>query len=134
MRYHVRAILKPEQSDALKRTIEQRTLGRGSVAGGEYLRDMENAILMPDGTTEWVEVCFCATPLEEERPYWEAFFELLTITDATDRATCKHETGREPWACTDCTCTRKLERTLERQGEPFLGWLEHERLLERDAG
>lgn len=78
---------------------------------------------MDDGTTEWVEVCFCITRLEEERPYWEAYFELLDVTDATGRATCKHETGREAWACTDCTCVRTLERSLEQHGTPFLAQL-----------
>jgi hypothetical protein len=134
VRYHVRAKLKPDRATALKGAIDHGTLGRGSVAGSEYLRDMTQARWMPDGTTHWVEVCFCATPLEEERPYWEAYFELLEITDATDRSACKHESGREPWACVDCHCARKLERALGRQGTPFLGSLEHDRLSGDGAG
>jgi len=134
VRYHVRAKLKAERATALKRAIDRRTLGRGSVAGGEYLRDMHHARAMPDGTTEWVEVCFCATPLEEERPYWEAYFELLEIGDATLRTACKHESGRERWACTDCTCSLKLERDLERRGAPFLEGLGNDQLPGESAG
>lgn len=134
MRYHVRAKLKAERASALKRAIDRRTLGRGSVAGGEYLRDMHHARAMPDGTTEWVEVCYCAIPLEEERPYWETYFDLLEITDASERAACKHETGREPWACTACNCAAKLERALKQQGRPFLAQLENDQLSGQGTG
>ena len=120
MRYHVRARLKDGRGWALRQAIENRSLGRGSVAGGEYLRNMRQARLMPDGRVEWVEVCYCATPLEEERPYWEAFFDLLDVSDAHDRRACKHESGREHWACSDCTCSQKLEKALEQQGSSFL--------------
>jgi hypothetical protein len=75
MRYLVRARVKPGREAALLRAIEDGTLGRGSVAGGEYLRNMRDARLCDDGTTRWVEVCFCGTPLDEERPYWEQYFE-----------------------------------------------------------
>jgi hypothetical protein len=120
MRYHVRARLKEGRGWALRQAIEHRSFGRGSVAGGEYLRNMRQARLMPDESVEWVEVCYCATPLEEERPYWEAFFDLLIVSDAHDRRSCKHESGKEYWACSDCTCSRKLEDALERQGISFL--------------
>ena len=49
MRYLVTARLKPGQADALADAIETRTLGRGSVAGGEYLRNMADARHMDDG-------------------------------------------------------------------------------------
>jgi hypothetical protein len=71
MRYLVKARVKPGKEQALLRAIEDGTLGRGSVAGGEYLWDMQQARLTRDGTAHWVEVCFCRIPLEEERPYWE---------------------------------------------------------------
>jgi hypothetical protein len=41
------------------------TLGCGSVAGDEYLRDMKAARLCDDGTARWIEICFCPTPLLE---------------------------------------------------------------------
>jgi hypothetical protein len=84
---------------------------------------MENARRLEDGTVKWVEVCYCAVPLAEERPYWERYFDLERVQDAHHRRTCKHETGERPWACDDCDCTERLERKLAARGEPFLEWL-----------
>jgi hypothetical protein len=58
--------------------------------------------------------------LDEERPYWEKYFELLAVTDAHSRRDCRHENGSEPWGCSDCDCTRKLEERLGTQGQPLL--------------
>src|ERR1700747_1404178 len=85
MRYLVRAKLKPGGKQKLLQAIENETLGQGSVAEGEHLRNMKDARLSADGTARWVEVCYCPTPLEEERPYWEEHFELTKIQDANDR-------------------------------------------------
>jgi hypothetical protein len=71
MRYLVRARVKPGREGDLLKAIEDDTLGHGSVAEGEYLRNMEEARLCSDDTVRWVEVCYCPTPLQEERPYWE---------------------------------------------------------------
>ncbi len=65
MRYLVTARPKPARRCDLLRSIEDGTLGRGSVAEGEYLRDMHEARVLDDGKVKWVEVCYCATPLEE---------------------------------------------------------------------
>ena len=83
MRYLVTARVKPGREQALLDAIESRVLGRGSVAGEEYLRNMTDARLRSDGSIRWVEVCFCAVPLEEERPYWEEFFELVQSPGCT---------------------------------------------------
>lgn len=120
MRYLVTARVKPGKEGDLLRAIEQQSLGRGSVAGDEYLRNMTDARIRTDGTIRWVEVCFCATPLEEERPYWEEYFELVKVQDAHHRSKCRDETGEEPWACGDCDCTVKLEQHLANKGEDFL--------------
>src|SRR6476646_4118466 len=89
MRYLVTARVKPGKERALLDAIEPGKLGRGSVAGGEYLRNMTDARLRDDGSVRWVEVCFCATPLEEERPYWEEYFELMRVQDAHHRSKCR---------------------------------------------
>jgi hypothetical protein len=102
------------------KAIKDETLGRGSVAEGEYLRSMQDARLCPDETARWVEVCYCPTPLEEERPYWEDYFELAKVQDAHDRRKCHDQNGSEPWACGDCDCTRRLEMKLKPTGKPFL--------------
>jgi hypothetical protein len=120
MRYLVRARVKPGQEAALLAAIESGVLGMGSVAGGEYLRDMSHARLFDARTARWVEICFCATPLEEERSYWEKYFDLTKVQDAHDRRRCKDKNGSEPWACMDCDCTAKLEERLEHTGESFL--------------
>ena len=119
MRYLVTARVRPGREADLLRAIEAGTLGAGSVAGDEYVRNMRDARLFDDGKVKWVEVCFCATPLEEERPYWEEYFELLSVKDAHARSKCKHENGTEYWACISCDCTERLENRLAQEGCPF---------------
>jgi hypothetical protein len=119
MRYLVTARVKPGRRAALETAIEDGTLGAGSIAGDEYAHDMTHARQLPDGSVKWVETCFCATPLEEERPYWEEYFQLLSVKDAHARSTCRHENGTEYWACSTCDCTARLEARLRQQGVPF---------------
>ena len=69
-------------------------------------------IIGPAGLT----VCYCPTPLEEERPYWERYFELTRVQDAHDRRQRRDHNGSEPWACEDCDWTERLERKLASQG------------------
>ena len=126
MRYLVRARLKPGCARALLEVIEDESLGKGSVAEGEYLRNMKDARLCADETARWVEVCYCPTPLEEERPYWEQYFDLTRVQDAHDRRRCRDRNGSEPWACGDCDCTQRLERKLARLGKPFLECLRNQ--------
>lgn len=120
MRYLVRARVKPGHEADLLEAIEQQTLGQGSVAEGEYLRNMQDARLCADQTARWVEVCYCPTPLQEERPYWEEYFDLTRVQDAHDRRKCRDENGTEPWACADCDCTARLEQKLKDSGKSFL--------------
>ena len=120
MRYLVRARVKPGREGDLLQAIENQTLGQGSVAEGEYLRNMHDARLCPDQTARWVEVCYCPTPLQEERPYWEEYFDLVRVQDAHDRRKCRDENGTEAWACNGCDCTLKLEKKLAETGAPFL--------------
>lgn len=120
MRYLVRARVKDGREADLSEAIEKHTLGRGSVAEGEYLRNMKDARLCGDETIRWVEVCYCPSPLLEERPYWEEYFDLTRVQDAHDRRRCRDENGSEPWACGSCDCTQRLEQRLAETGESFL--------------
>jgi hypothetical protein len=120
MRYLVKARVKTGSEKALARAIAEGTLGRGSIAGGEYLEDMEQARLQEDGTTLWIEVCYCTIPLQEERPYWEEFFELISIRDAHSRRNCRHENRSELWACSNCNCTQRLHHHLQKTGKPLI--------------
>ena len=56
MRYLVTARVRPGREADLLKAIEDGTLGQGSVAGGEYLRNMTDARLRSDGAVRWVEV------------------------------------------------------------------------------
>jgi hypothetical protein len=125
VRYLVRARVKRGCEQKLLNAIEDGTLGQGSVAEGEYLRNMRQARLCQDDTARWVEVCYCPTPLQEEREYWEQYFDLTQVQDAHDRSRCRDQNGSEAWACSDCDCTERLERKLEATGEPFLDSLRH---------
>jgi hypothetical protein len=125
MRYLVRARVKRGCENKLLNAIEDGTLGQGSVAEGEYLRNMRQARLCQDDTARWVEVCYCPTPLQEEREYWEQYFDLTQVQDAHDRSRCRDQNGTESWACGDCDCTERLERKLEATGKPFLDSLPH---------
>jgi hypothetical protein len=99
--------------------IFDRSLGWGSIAGGEYLRNMAAARQLDDGTVRWVQVCYCPRPLEEEISYWEEYFELEQIKDAHNREQCRDTNGSEPWACSDCDCTERLEERLDTLGAGF---------------
>ena len=120
MRYLVTARVRPGKERDLLEAIEGGTLGTGSVAGDEYLRNMDEARLVHDGRVQWVEVCFCATPLEEERPHWEEYFELVRVQDAHARHRCRDLNGTEPWACGACGCTERLEAWMSTRDRPFL--------------
>lgn len=120
MRYLVKARVKAGREEKLLEAIHSGSLGEGSVAGDEYLHNMNSARAADDGTAHWVETCFCATPLAEERSYWEQYFELISIRDAHSRRNCRDVNGTEPWACCDCDCTGRLEAKLAVTGESFL--------------
>lgn len=119
MRYLVTAKVKPGRAEALDCAIDEGTLGKGSVAGDEYFRNMEQARQLQDGRVQWVEICYCPTPLAEERPYWEKYFELLKVQDAHARSRCSDLNGAEHWACDNCDCTARLESRLAQKGRSF---------------
>lgn len=119
VRYLVTAKVKAGREEALDRAITKGTLGRGSVAGDEYLQNMAEARQCENGNVQWVEVCYCPTPLQEERPYWEAYFDLLKVQDAHARSRCRDLNGTEYWACDNCDCTARLEARLQTKGRPF---------------
>jgi hypothetical protein len=120
MRYLVTARVKPGQESALRAAIDQETLGEGSIAGDEYLRNMKDARTDDTGRVKWVEVCYCPTPLAEEREYWEEYFDLEKVQAAHARSRCRDLNGQEYWACGDCDCSAKLEGRLASRGVSFL--------------
>ena len=123
MRYLVKARVKEGLHQDLLKAIQDGSLGQGSIAGDEYLYDMEHARITDDGTAHWIETCYCASPLQEERPYWEKYFELLSVRDAHNRKNCRDWNGDEPWACSNCDCTSRLEEQLRQRCKSFLNRL-----------
>jgi hypothetical protein len=119
VRYLVSAKVKPGRETALDKAIDDGTLGKGSIAGDEYLRNMSEARQLESGSVQWVEVCYCSTPLYEERPYWEKYFDLVKVQDAHARSRCRDLNGTQSWACDDCDCTARLEARLVTKGVPF---------------
>ena len=63
MRYLVRTRVKSDRAGDLLQAIENKTLGAGSVAGSEYLRDMQQARLLDDGSVRWFRSVFLLLPL-----------------------------------------------------------------------
>jgi hypothetical protein len=120
MRYLVTARVKPGRHAALRDAIDDGNLGRGSIAGDEYQENMDAARETEDGRVQWVETCYCPIPLLEERPYWEEYFALTKVQDAHDRRKCRDINGEEPWACSTCDCTDRLEARLAARGRSFL--------------
>ena len=119
MRYLVTARVKKGKEESLERAIDDGTLGSGSIAGDEYQRNMHNARQLSDRRVQWVEVCYCDPPLDEERPYWEKYFDLLKVQDAHARSRCRDWNGTENWACNHCDCTDRLEARLATRGKYF---------------
>jgi hypothetical protein len=73
-------------------------------------------------------ICCELRQCQEERPYWEEFFDLLHVKDAHSRKHCRDANGTEPWACWACDCTRKLEQRLKIIGASFLKLLKNDRI------
>ncbi|WP_317930435.1 hypothetical protein [Halioxenophilus sp. WMMB6] len=120
MKYLVKAKLKASLKNDLMREINADTLGSGSVAFGEYIKNMQQARVLEDGTLCWLEICFCSTPLAEELPYWQRYFEEITIENAHNPNNCQDYNGNAKRACFECSCTDQLEQTMLRWGEPFI--------------
>jgi len=120
MKYLVKAKLKESKQEALMQAISNGSLGTGSVAFGEYVKNMKQARLLDDGTVCWIEVCFCPAPLNDERPYWEAYFDDISIENAQDPKYCQDANGEAKRACFDCSCTEALEEEMLRWGTPFI--------------
>ena len=120
MRYLVTARVKPGREQALARPSRMARWAPDPSPAASTCATWNRARLLRDGSVKWVEVCYCNTPLEEERPYWEEYFDLMKVQDAHARTRCKDLNGEEAWACWDCDCTDKLEARLATWGPLFL--------------
>ena len=111
MRYLVRARVKPDREADLLKAIDSGALGHGSVAEGEYLRNMQDARFCEDQTARWVEICYCPTPLQEERPYWEQFSTSPVSRTRMTGANAATTTALNPGLVTDVTAPHGWKRS-----------------------
>ena len=98
---------KPQDLGSLKLTVQQfyRPSGDSTQQRG-VLAD----ITLPS-ITDHMDVA------EGDLDYPVAFDK---VQDAHARAQCRHENGAEPWACSDCDCTARLDQRLKATGTSFL--------------
>jgi hypothetical protein len=127
MKYLVKAKVKEQERENLLKEIEDETLGKGSVAFGEYMKNMNQARVLDDGTVAWIEICFCPTPLNEEKSYWEKYFEIITIEKAQNQKYCQDSNGDQKRACFECSCTEELEEEMLGWGKPFIHQLSNQK-------
>lgn len=120
MKYLVKVKLKESKASELFEEIRRGTLGTGSVAFGEYIKNMNHARMLDDGTVCWIEIRFCSIPLNEERPYWEKYFENITVENTQDPKYCQDSNGELKRACFGCSCTEELEEKMLNWGTPFI--------------
>lgn len=120
MKYLIKAKPRKEKKADLLSAIHRETLGLGSVAFGEYVKNMRQARELEDGTVCWIEVCFCKEPLNEERPYWGEYFSDIEIEEATSSDDCMDFNGIDKRACLGCECTRGLENEMLNWGVSFI--------------
>jgi hypothetical protein len=95
MRYLVKARVRSECADALAKAIADGYTWPRIDRGRRIQDNMETARVDAEGEAHWVETCFCDRPLAEECPYWEEYFDLLSVKDAHSRRNCRHENGTE---------------------------------------
>jgi hypothetical protein len=124
MRYLVKGRVKSGCEQRLLEAIETKSLGKEYAFDPGYLRSMQQARVGQDGIVHWIEVCYCDTPLQNERSFWEQYFELVSIKDALDRNNCRDVIGTtDHTPCAKCDCTKRLEERLQKRGESLLASL-----------
>ena len=119
MRYLVKARVKPGKEQALLTAIEDGRLGRGAVAGDEYLWDMQQARIPRRRHRPLGGGLLLRIPLEEERPYWEEYFDLICVKDAHARQNCRDLNSTEPWACSKCDARADLKKSSKARANRF---------------
>ena len=99
MHYTVQARLIPETAADLLRKLTDGTVTRQKPYGKEVVASMKRAVVDAEGVVRWSEVCYCPTPLEQER---------ANVYD-------QHFTAIE---------TQEVEQYVEFEGEAFMEYFE----------
>ena len=99
MHYTVQARLIPDTAADLLRKLTDGTVAQQKPYGREVVASMKRAVVDAEGVVRWSEVCYCPTPLEQER---------ANVYD-------QHFTGIE---------TREVEEYVQFEGEALMEYLE----------
>ncbi|MCH8979903.1 MAG: hypothetical protein IH945_11775 [Armatimonadetes bacterium] len=67
MHYTVRARLIPGTAAEFLRKLTDGTVAKQEPYGREVVASMKRAVIDEEGVVRWSEVCYCPTPLEQER-------------------------------------------------------------------
>jgi hypothetical protein len=108
--------VEPGKERDLVSAINDGTRGKGSIAGDEYLNDIEQARVDDHGVASWVETAF-AIRLSPKDALLGSVFPLAQREGCALPSEFPDEDGTEPWASCDCDYTKKLEKRLATQAK-----------------
>ena len=80
MFYFVTAQLRVETAADLRRALRDDTIRTQQPDGREIVDAMARAVVTADGTVEWIELCYCETPLAHERQtVLDRYFDRISV-------------------------------------------------------
>ena len=121
----VAARILTDLSFRLSGKISERLVNVGEhVAKGQVLARLDPEEQQAELVSAEANVASAEAMVRQSAAAFERQKELLSVKDAHNRKNCRDLNGSEPWACSDCDCTRRLEQRLKERGKPFLGWLQ----------
>ena len=85
MIYRVTARLRPDTATELRQRLDDGSIAAQQPDGQEIVDSLHRAIVTPDGTVQWSEMCFCSPPLAHERAtILDHFFDGITTEAIED--------------------------------------------------
>ena len=85
MHYTVRARLIPETAAEFLRKLTDGSVAQQEPYGREVVASMKRAVVDAEGVVRWSEVCYCPTPLEQERAnVYDQHFTAIETQEAED--------------------------------------------------
>jgi hypothetical protein len=122
MRYLVRARVKPGSEQTLLEAIDRRTLGHGSVAEGEYLRNMEQARLGADGMAAGLRSAIVRLPYRKSGPIgrsiWSWSKSRMRMTASGAGTTMDRSHGRATTVIAPSVWSANWQRTAIHSSRP----------------
>ena len=85
MIYRVTARLRSDAASELRRRLDDGSIAAQQPDGQEIVDSLHRAVITPDGTVQWSEMCFCSPPLAHERStILDQFFDGITTEAIED--------------------------------------------------